>query len=164
MSSQEEFLEEVGGGDGRAEGSSVKETQGKLPCHSHLMLMERMLASLKARNLMVVSTGLTIFGHSWGGYFCMDSYQLFTWRNPTAPHLFARSFSSYLLPLGSFWYWRFCGTQGWKIYSFSNHSLSQDAIALSASPSTVSKDQFISQLSNDLLVLPPSLSYALGEL
>ena len=102
--------------------------------------------------------------HSWGGYFCMDSCQLFTWHNPTAPHLFAHSSSSYLLPLGSFWYWRFCGTQGWKIYSFSNHSLSQDAIAHSASPSTVSKDQFISQLSNDLPVLPPSLSYTLGEL
>lgn len=76
MSSQEELLEEVGGGDGRAEGSLVKETKVKLQCHSHLMLTERMLPSLKVRNLMVVSTGLTIFGHlfspshSRGGYFC----------------------------------------------------------------------------------------------
>ena len=144
--------------DGRAEGSSVKETQGKLQCHSYLMLTERMFASVKVHNLKVVSMGLTIFGHlfspshSWGGYFCLDSYQLFTWCNPTAPHLIAHCYPSYLLPLGSFGNWRFCGTQGWKIYSFSNHSLSQDALVRTASPSTVSKDQF-SQLSNDLLVL-----------
>lgn len=55
---------------------------------------------------------------------------------------------SYLLPLVSFGNWRFCGTQGWKIFS-SNHSLSQDAIVHTASPSTVSKDQF-SPLSNEI--------------
>ena len=40
-------------GDGRAEGLSAVEMEGKLQFHSHLTLMELTFTSLKVRNLKV---------------------------------------------------------------------------------------------------------------
>ena len=45
-------------GDGRAEGLSAVEMEGKLQFHSHLTLMELTFTSLKVRNLKVCTVGL----------------------------------------------------------------------------------------------------------